>query len=436
MGRMCGYRKYWRRDSAKFTKVPLPKEIWILVAASVAIALGYGVVAPVLPQFAKSFEVTNFAASLVVSAFAFMRLAFAPAAGQFANIFSERNVYLCGIMIVAVSSFTSAFATNYWQLLIYRGLGGIGSVMFSVAAMSLIFKWAPEGARGRASAAYGSGFLIGNIAGPAVGAVLAPLGYRPPFVIYAVFLVIAATIVMLMIPNEKKMLQGSGNKEEKSSNSLGSSPHTAKDAHFERGSRSHFLPAPQEIITVRESWSIARFKLILLTAFAQGWTNMGVRLAIVPLLAEAIIGAPVWLAGGLLTAFALGNCFSLLTAGRWSDIYGRRRLVVLGLILSGIFTLFMGDVTNTWILIGMSALAGYGAGMIQPAQQGALADIVGKKNGGAVVSLFQQASDFGTILGPVIAGLIVDLMGFSLAYWISGCVLIGVAFCWIFLFRH
>lgn len=418
MGRMCGSRKYWRRDSTKFSKIPLPKEIWILVAASVAIALGYGVVAPVLPQFAKSFEVTNFAASLVVSAFAFMRLAFAPAAGQFANIFSERNVYLCGIMIVAVSSFTSAFATNYWQLLIYRGLGGIGSVMFSVAAMSLIFKWAPDGARGRASAAYGSGFLIGNIAGPAVGAVLAPLGYRPPFVIYAVFLVIAATIVMLMIPNEKKMLQGmqgSGNKKD---------------------SRSHFLPTPQEIITVREAWSIARFKLILLTAFAQGWTNMGVRLAIVPLLAEAIIGAPVWLAGGLLTAFALGNCFSLLTAGRWSDIYGRRRLVVLGLILSGIFTLFMGDVTNTWILIGMSALAGYGAGMIQPAQQGALADIVGKKNGGAVVSLFQQASDFGTILGPVIAGLIVDLMGFSLAYWISGCVLIGVAFCWIFLFRH
>lgn len=415
MGRICGSRKYWRRDSAKFSKIPLPKEIWILVAASVAIALGYGVVAPVLPQFAKSFEVTNFAASLVVAAFAFMRLAFAPAAGQFANIFSERNVYLYGIMIVAVSSFTSAFATNYWQLLIYRGLGGIGSVMFSVAAMSLIFKWAPDGARGRASAAYGSGFLIGNIAGPAVGAVLAPLGYRPPFVIYAVFLVIAATIVMLMIPNEKKMPQGSGNKKD---------------------SRSHFLPAPQEIITVREAWSIARFKLILLTAFAQGWTNMGVRLAIVPLLAEAIIGAPVWLAGSLLTAFALGNCFSLLTAGRWSDIYGRRRLVVLGLILSGIFTLFMGDVTNTWMLIGMSALAGYGAGMIQPAQQGALADIVGKKNGGAVVSLFQQASDFGTILGPVIAGLIVDLMGFSLAYWISGCVLIGVAFCWIFLFRH
>ena len=118
---------------------------------------------------------------------------------------------------------------------------------------------------------------------------------------------IAATIVMLMIPNEKKMPQGSGNKKD---------------------SRSHFLPAPQEIITVREAWSIARFKLILLTAFAQGWTNMGVRLAIVPLLAEAIIGAPVWLAGSLLTAFALGNCFSLLTAGRWSDIYGRRRLAV------------------------------------------------------------------------------------------------------------
>ncbi|XCB30853.1 MFS transporter [Arcanobacterium hippocoleae] len=442
-----------RTGQKEHAAVPLPKEIWVLVAASVSIALGYGIVAPVLPQFAKSFDVTNFAATLVVSVFAFMRLAFAPAAGLFSNRFNERSIYLLGIMIVALSSFISAFAASYWQLLLYRGLGGIGSVMFSVSAMSLIFQWAPEGARGRASAAYGSGFLIGNIAGPAVGAVLAPLGYRPPFVIYAVFLAIAALIVIVMIPSENKhrlhllrrvrnrhgvknYLASSDSSETSQVPELSDSLKiNSADGRTVKTADPNSLPARQEIITVKEAWAIGRFKVILLTAFAQGWTNMGVRLSVVPLFAATIAGAPVWLAGGLLTAFAAGNAFSLLTSGRWSDIYGRRRLVVIGLLLSGIFTIFMGEVANVWILIGISAVAGYGAGLIQPSQQGALADIVGKRNGGSVVSLFQQAADFGSILGPVAAGLIVDVAGFSFAYLISGGVLIAVALGWIF-FTH
>ena len=59
------------------TRVPV--EIWILVAAAFLIALGYGLVAPILPQFAQSFDVGVMAASAIVSIFAFVRLVFAPA---------------------------------------------------------------------------------------------------------------------------------------------------------------------------------------------------------------------------------------------------------------------------------------------------------------------------------------------------------------------
>ena len=56
-------------------------EIWVLVAAAFLIALGFGIVAPVLPQFARSFDVGVMAASAIVSIFAFVRLVFAPAGG-------------------------------------------------------------------------------------------------------------------------------------------------------------------------------------------------------------------------------------------------------------------------------------------------------------------------------------------------------------------
>ena len=50
------------------------------------------------------------------------------------NAFGERKILATGIGVVAVSSLLSGFAQAYWQLLVLRGAGGVGSVMFSVSA--------------------------------------------------------------------------------------------------------------------------------------------------------------------------------------------------------------------------------------------------------------------------------------------------------------
>ena len=51
-------------------KPKLPREVWLLVGANVVVALGYGVVAPVLPQYARHFGVSISAATFVITAFA------------------------------------------------------------------------------------------------------------------------------------------------------------------------------------------------------------------------------------------------------------------------------------------------------------------------------------------------------------------------------
>ena len=119
-------------------KVRIPREIWVLIASAFVIALGFGLILPVLPQFAQSFGVGATASSIVVSAFAFFRLVFAPAGGRLIARLGERPIYLLGLVIVAISTGATAFAQNYWQLLVFRGVGGIGSVMFTVSALSLI----------------------------------------------------------------------------------------------------------------------------------------------------------------------------------------------------------------------------------------------------------------------------------------------------------
>ena len=157
-------------------RIRIPREIWVLVAAAFVIALGFGLITPVLPQFAQSFGVGATASSVVVSAFAFFRLVFAPVCGRLIAVLGERPVYLIGLLVVAVSTGATAFAGSYWQLLVFRGLGGIGSTMFTVSAVALLVRLAPATIRGRVASAYGSAFLLGGIGGPVVGGALGGLG--------------------------------------------------------------------------------------------------------------------------------------------------------------------------------------------------------------------------------------------------------------------
>ena len=65
-------------QQAPRTQPKIPRTIWVLVGAAFIIALGYGLIAPVLPQFAGSFGVSMAAAGAVISIFALARLLGAP----------------------------------------------------------------------------------------------------------------------------------------------------------------------------------------------------------------------------------------------------------------------------------------------------------------------------------------------------------------------
>ena len=170
------------------SKESLPSSVWVLLAAAFSIAMGFGLIAPVLPQFANSMAKEVFpdaavtATSVVVSAFAVFRLLWATPAGSLVSKFGEKAIYIVGVFTVAASSALTAFAQNYWQLLVFRSLGGIGSVMFTVSAMGLLIRIAPPHMRGRVSALYGAMFMIGNMVGPVFGGTLAEFGVAVPVV--------------------------------------------------------------------------------------------------------------------------------------------------------------------------------------------------------------------------------------------------------------
>src|SRR3712207_2629567 len=71
--------------------------------------------------------------------------------------------------------------------------------MFTVAALSLLLRVAPPSHRGRAAATWQGGFILGGIAGPAAGGLLAELSPRLPFLLYAGFLLLAGSVAMVLL---------------------------------------------------------------------------------------------------------------------------------------------------------------------------------------------------------------------------------------------
>ena len=392
--------------SAESTKVEnaggekLPADLWVLISASLCVALGYGLVAPVLPQFAHSFNVSVTAASMVISIFALVRLVFAPVGGSLIDKLGERWVYMTGMVVVIVSTLATGFAQTYWQLLVFRGIGGIGSTMFTISAGALLVRLAPPAQRGRVSSYYASTFLMGNILGPIIGGVLSVFGMRLPFFIYAATLMIATAVAGAFLREGRRPAGGN--------------------------------QAP--VMALGEAFTQFRYLGALAGAFTNGWANFGVRIAIIPLFAAQVFSNGGQAAGVALTGFALGTAAMVFLAGRLADSLGRKPLIVIGLLVSGGANLTLGFLDHFWLFVALSAVAGLGAGMLNPANQAVVADVIGKEHsGGKVMATFQMSQDLGVISGPLAAGTIVDHFGYEWAFLLSGglCVLVGVM--WLFI---
>ncbi|THJ66948.1 MFS transporter [Arthrobacter echini] len=384
-------------------KQPIPREIKVLIAAAFVIAIGFGLVAPILPAFAQSFDVGVTAASVIVSAFALTRLLFAPAGGWLIERAGERPVYIAGLLIVALSTAASGFAASYWQLLIFRGLGGIGSTMFTVSAMGLIVRLAPSAIRGRVSGAYATAFLLGNIGGPVIGGLLAGFGLRVPFLVYAVTLLIAAAVVFFQLKDT----------------SLADRQAARKQAPLTVG------------VALRDS----AYRASLVSSFANGWSSFGIRIALVPLFASAVLGAGPEIAGLSLAFFATGTALALTVSGRLTDSAGRKPLVITGLIINGLAMAALGFSGNVVVFLAICVVGGIGTGLLNPAQQAAVADVIGRdRSGGKVLAAFQMSSDLGAIFGPIVAGIIIDRLwvgSYDLAFITTGAIALLAAVVWL-----
>ena len=315
----------------------------------------------------------------------------------------ELKVFCVGLLIVGLSSFACAFATDYVQLLIFRALGGIGSTMFTVSAAALLIRISPERMRGRAAGAWATGFLLGSVTGPLVGGGLAEFGPRAPFVIYAVVLACVIVMAAVALPS-----------------------HTRAQRGLEQ--------EPGAALPVVEALRNPAFRAALSANFLNGWNTYGVRVALVPLFIVGHLGWSSGWAGASLTAFAAGTAATSTIGGQLADRRGRRPVAMAGLATVAVTMIWLGLSTTPFMVMTAALLSGVGTGLVNPPANAAVADVVtmhgGAAGAGAALAACQMVGDVGAIIGPVIAGFVVEWWGYPSAFVLTAVVAAAAFVSW------
>ena len=391
----------------------LPRETFVLALVAFCVALGFGIVVPAVPLFALHFGVSTTAAGAVVSAFALMRLVSGLGGGRFVDRVGERVALLVGLGIVAVSSLLAGLSVSYPQLLVLRGIGGIGSAVFTIASTTLLLRVASAAQRGQTQSVYRGGFLLGGIIGPAFGGAVIGFSLRAPFFLYAVTLALAMGVAFAMLPRRAV-------------------PEKPAQVTLGVGEDDGVAEAvvPEVRTTLPTALASPAYRAALAGNFAVGFSVLGVRSTVVPLLVvRGLHLAPGWVGVAFVVA-ALVQAALLLPAGRAVDELGRRPMLLAGgaitaLSLGGL-ALVTGPVT---LLLAMTVFA-IGAAVLGVAPAAIVGDVVEGK-GGTAVAVWQMASDLGSVIGPLAAGLLIDHGSFEVALLVSasvvaGCTLLGL----------
>ena len=349
---------------------------------------------PAIPVFAKSFGVNNAAIGLMVSAFAITRFASGLISGTMVDKFGERKVFSTGVFMVSLFTFLAGAAQNYEQLLFFRAAGGLGSSMFSVAASSVILRSVSDDQRGHAQSVYQGSFIVGGMAGPAIGGLLSVISLRAPFFVYSILLFFSGLVALFFLKGDSI---GAKVKND------GAAPAT----------------------TIREALAMPAYRIALVLAFIGTWVFFGMRASILPVFVTEELDSTTAVVGYGFAISAIVQGAILLKAGRFSDTNGRRAASIIGANIVFLGVLVLTFAVNAWMFLLSMVILGFGGAFLSTTPASMVGDII-KGKGGKVIAIFQMAGDAGMIFGPIIIGLISDAYSYRAAFGASAVIFLIV----------
>lgn len=359
--------------------------VWMCVIIAVN-QLGFGAIVPVLPLYAKTFDVSASAIGATIAVYGVARLVAGLPGGGLCDRIGRRPTMLIGGLISAVGSFGCVIARNYPEFLVARFLSGLGAGLVLTAGAIVLADISPPQRRGRMMSTYNGVFLFAVGIGPWPGGLLAGhFGLSAPFSVYAVASLIAGAIAWYAVPETRD--------------------HAPSWKRESGGPRLSFL---HQVGLMSRN---VGFMLVCLIGFTNAVVRTGAMFSVVPLLADSKLGLSAAQIGG---GFALGSVLGLLAsypAGSLADRIGRKPVIVPAALMTGAALLgYCYASSFVWFAVA-SVFWGVASSINGAGPAAYVTDIAPPGMNAAAMSQYRVLADVGYVVGPIGLGLLADGQG-------------------------
>jgi DHA1 family multidrug resistance protein-like MFS transporter len=384
-------------QKAGFRVIVADPAVRVVILIIFVIMLGFGIIAPILPLFARSFGVGYETASLLISAFAFARLITDPIAGPIVDRFGERVSSMAGVTIVGVSAFLAGLAPNFALAVLFRGAGGAGSSVLFAALFSYLLKVVPSDRMARTMSVFFGALNVGIIAGGPIGGFIAyRFDLNTPLFVYS-GLCLAAGLLYLRFMKDPEPKQVADDPIE--------------DEPAEEGSMWRRAQGQVRALLRERGFVTA---IVLNMAFF--WVVAGGYDTLVPLFGREDLGMST-VGIGAVFAVAVGAEFLVLyPAGSVADRVGRKPVTLVSLSGLAVMIVAVGWAGSPAALGVLMGLLGLTSGSAAATPSAMLSDVVPDQRSATAVGLFRFAGDLGFALGPLVAGITAGAFGFRGAF--------------------
>jgi MFS family permease len=389
----------------------MPREVLVLAVVAFLVAVGFGIIGPAIPLLAQHFGVSDALAATAISAFALFRFLSAIGAGRVTRSLGERPVLTGGLLLQAVTSIAAGLAPNFDLLIAMRAVGGIGSAAFTIASIAMVLRVSPEDKRGAAMSVYQGGFILGSIAGPAIGGLLTEISPRLPLIAYGICLVAGAAISQRMLQGGRPPAAVVG--PVAGPESAAPVPPVADDAGG-NGQR-----APGQLARALRN---PGYRAALLANLGAGWVFYGMRTALLPLYVSDRLGQPAAFTGLALLISAAAQAVCLRWAGTAADKWGRRPPMLLGTAVAAVSVAAFTLPINAGLFLLPMITFGVAGGLVSTIPAVLVGDVSTGRNE-RIIALFSMVSDLGAIVGPLVMGWLADTYSFGAAFWAATVIL-------------
>ena len=163
--------------------------------------LGIGIIAPVLPLYAKSLGANSVAIGLIIGSFSFSRIWGMLVSGELAERMDRKKLLLSGLLVYAAASVAYTFAFSTKVLIFIRIWHGIGSAMVVPITMAIAADIAPKGEEGAIFGSLQAALFLGVGCGPLLSGFLADtFGFYAPFFAMTALTLLALFLVLALFP--------------------------------------------------------------------------------------------------------------------------------------------------------------------------------------------------------------------------------------------